>query len=147
MYFFALLIFGYNGTSFILELTGLLMSLKNTKKYSLGTPSLMRGLDKGQECEVKFLTDPKPVETEHGSKFDIQVQLLSHPHESYSSLPKEGRRLTWRTNCHVIRVTVMDLFNTTDKTIPPTAAEFVKDWYDNTWTISCKEDGNIWIDA
>ena len=32
------------------------------KKYSLGTPSLMRGLEKGQECTVKFLTDPKPVE-------------------------------------------------------------------------------------
>ena len=68
------------------------------KKYSLGTPSLMRGLEKGQECEVKFLTHPKPVETEHGSKFDIQVQLLSHPHESYSSLPKEGSTLTWRTS-------------------------------------------------
>ena len=135
-----LLIFGYNETSFILELTGLLMSLNKDKKYSLGTPSLMRGLDKGQECEVKFLTDPKPVETEHGSKFDIQVQLLSHPHESYSSLPKEGRRLTWRTNCHVVRVTVMDLFNNNTE-------DFQKDWYDCTWTISCKEDGNIWIDA
>jgi len=135
-----LLIFEYNGTSFILELTGLLMSLKQDKKYSLGTPSLMRGLDKGQECEVKFLTDPKPVETEHGSKFDIQVQLLSHPHESYSSLPKEGRRLTWRTNCHVVRVTVMDLFNNNTE-------DFQKDWYDCIWTISCKEDGNIWIDA
>jgi hypothetical protein len=135
-----LLIFGYNGTSFILELTGLLMSDIVKKKYSLGTPSLMRGLDKGQECEVKFLTDPKPVETEHGSKFDIQVQLLSHPHESYSSLPKEGRRLTWRTNCHVVRVTIMDLFNNNTE-------DFQKDWYDCTWTISCKEDGNIWIDA
>ena len=60
------------------------MSLQKKKKYSLGTPSLMRGLEKGQECEVKFLTDPKPVETEHGSKYDIQVLLLSHPHESYS---------------------------------------------------------------
>ena len=116
------------------------MSLAKKNKYSLGTPSLMRGLDKGQECEVKFLTDPKPVETEHGSKFDIQVQLLSHPHESYSSLPKEGRRLTWRTNCHVVRVTVMDLFNNNTE-------DFQKDWYDCTWTISCKEDGNIWIEA
>jgi len=111
-------------------------------KYSLGTPSLMRGLEKGQECEVKFLTDPKPVETEHGSKFDIQVQLLSHPHESYSSLKKEGLKLVWRTNCHVIRVTVMDLFNITDKT-----TVFTQDWYENTWTISCKEDGNIWIES
>jgi hypothetical protein len=116
------------------------MSDNSERKYSLGTPSLMRGLEKGQECEVKFLTDPKPVETEHGSKFDIQVLLLSHPHPDYSSLDKKGKRLTWRTNCHVVRVTVVDLFVNN-------AENFVEDWYENTWTISCKEDGNIWIDA
>ena len=71
-----LLIFGDSDNCFILELTGLLMSLAKKNKYSLGTPSLMRGLEKGQKCEVQFLTDPKPVETEHGSKFDIQVLLL-----------------------------------------------------------------------
>ena len=69
------------------------MSLDKDKKYSLGTPSLMRGLEKGQECEVKFLTDPKPVETEHGSKFDIQVLLLSHPHPDHSSLDKKGEQM------------------------------------------------------
>ena len=115
------------------------MSLQKKKKYSLGTPSLMRGLEKGQECKVKFLTDPKPVETEHGSKYDIQVLLLSHPHESYSSLPKEGK-VTWRTNCHVVRVTIIDLFTNN-------AEDFVKDWYEATWTISCREDGNIWVEA
>ena len=120
------------------------MSDNSERKYSLGTPSLMRGLEKGQSCEVKFITDPKPVETEHGSKFDIQILLLSHPHESYSSLKKEGLKLIWRTNCHVIRATVMDLFHTAEV---KTTAEFVKDWYDNTWTISCKEDGNIWIES
>jgi len=109
-------------------------------KYSLGTPSLMRGLEKGQECEVKFLTDPKPVETEHGSKFDIQVLLLSHPHPDYSSLEKKGKRLTWRTNCHVVRVTIMDLFANE-------VEDFQKDWYQLTWTISCREDGNIWVEA
>jgi len=39
-----------------------------------------------------------------------------------------------------VRVTVMDLFNNNTE-------DFQKDWYANTWTISCKEDGNIWIDA
>jgi len=112
-------------------------------KYSLGTPSLMRGLEKGQECEVKFLTDPKPVETEHGPKFDIQVLLLSHPHPDYSSLDKKGKRLTWRTNCHVVRVTIMDLFSKADDT----TAEFVSDWYEHTWTIECREDGNIWVEG
>ena len=116
------------------------MSLAKAKTYSLGTPYLMRGLEKGQEAEVKFLTDPKPVDTEHGSKFDIQVQLLSHPHESYSSLPKEGKSLTWRTNCHVVRVTIADL-------IANEVEDFQKDWYELTWTISCREDGNIWVEA
>ena len=120
------------------------MSLPKEPKYSLGTPSLMRGLEKGQEAEVKFLTDPKPVETEHGSKFDIQVQLLSHPHESYSSLKKEGLKLVWRTNCHVVRVTIWDLFN---KDPDSSSAEFFDDWYKRTWTISCREDGNIWVEA
>ena len=116
------------------------MSLAKDKTYSLGTPSLMRGLEKGQEAEVKFLTDPKPVETEHGSKFDIQVLLLSHPHPDYSSLKKDGKRLTWRTNYHVVRVTIMDLFMNE-------VEDFQKDWYELTWTISCREDGNIWVEA
>ena len=116
------------------------MSLAKDKTYSLGTPSLMRGLEKGQEAEVKFLTDPKPVETEHGSKFDIQVLLLSHPPPDYSSLEKKGKRLTWRTNCHVVRVTIMDLFMNE-------VVDFQKDWYELTWTISCREDGNIWVEA
>ena len=116
------------------------MSLPTEPKYSLGTPSLMRGLEKGQEAEVKFLTDPKPVETEHGPKFDIRVILLSHPHESYSSLKKEGMELVWRTNCHVVRVTIVNLFVENEK-------EFIDDWYKRTWTISCREDGNIWVEA
>ena len=117
------------------------MSLPKENKYSLGTPSLMRGLEKGQEAEVKFLTDPKPVETEHGSKYDIQVQLLSHPHPFYDNLlKKEGMKLTWRTNCHVVRVTIQELFENE-------VEDFMKDWYELTWTISCREDGNIWVEA
>jgi len=116
------------------------MSLPTEPKYSLGTPSLMRGLEKGQEAEVKFLTDPKPVETEHGPKFDIRVILLSHPHEFYSSLKKEGLELVWRTNCHVVRVTIVNLF-------VDNSEEFIDDWYKRTWTISCREDGNIWVEA
>ena len=116
------------------------MSLDKDKKYSLGTPSLMRGLEKGQECEVKFLTDPKPVETEHGSKFDIQILLLSHPHPNYSSLDKKGEQMVWRTNCHVVRKTIIDLFK-------DNAEEFIEDWYKLTWTISYREDGNIWVEA
>ena len=121
------------------------MSDNSERKYSLGTPSLMRGLEKGQSCEVKFLTDPKPVETEHGSKFDIQVLLLSHPNESYSSLKKEGLKLVWRTNCHVVRVTIMDLFAV--EKVDGVQTDFEKDWYEHTWTISCREDGNIWVEG
>ena len=57
------------------------MNEAKKNKYSLGTPSLMRGLEKGQECEVKFLTDPKPVETEHGSKF-VHSGTLTFPSSS-----------------------------------------------------------------
>ena len=118
-------------------------------KHRLGTPSLMRGLEKGEECEVKFLTEPKSIDTpDHGKKYDISVQLLSHPNPKYSSLDKKGMELTWRTNCHVVKITVMDNHGEegykmgcwSDK-------EFRNDWFANTWTISCKEDGNIWIES
>jgi hypothetical protein len=39
-----------------------------------------------------------------------------------------------------VRVTIVGLFVDNDE-------EFLKDWYANTWTISCKEDGNIWIES
>jgi len=116
-------------------------------KHNLGTPSLMRGLEKGEECEVKFLTEPQSIDTtEHGKKYDISVQLLSHPNPKYSSLDKKGITLTWRTNCHVVRVTVMDDHGKGVNGLWE-SKDFRNDWFENTWTISCKEDGNIWIQS
>ena len=125
------------------------MSLNKDVKYSLGTPSLMVGLDKGEKCEAKFLSEPKSIDTtEHGKKYDISILLLSHPNPKYSSLDKKGMELTWRTNCHVVRVTVMDNHGKegykmgcwSDK-------DFRDDWFDRIWTIDNKEDGNIWIQS
>ena len=39
--------------------------------------------------------------------------------------------MVWRTNCHVVRKTIVDLFK-------DNAEEFIEDWYELTWTISCK---------
>ena len=115
-------------------------------KYSLGTPSLMVGLEKGEKAEAEFLTEPKHVETEHGPKYDIQVLLLSHPNPKYSSLDKKGMQLTWRTNCHVVRVTIMDDHGKQELGMWD-SPEFQKDWFDRIWTIDNKEDGNIWIQS
>ena len=38
------------------------------------------------------------------------------------------------------RKTIVDLFK--DNT-----EEFIEDWYKLTWTISYREDGNIWVEA
>jgi len=123
------------------------MSLNKDVKYSLGTPSLMVGLDKGEKCECKFLSEPKSIDTaEHGKKYDISILLLSHPNPKYSSLDKKGMELTWRTNCHVVRVTVMDDHGKGVNGLWQ-SKDFRNDWFDRIWTISCKEDGNIWIQS
>ena len=145
-----LLIFGDSGNAFILELAEShadKMSLPKENKYSLGTPSLMVGLDKGEKCECQFLSEPKSIDTtEHGKKYDISILLLSHPNPKYSSLDKKGMKLTWRTNCHVVRVTVMDDHGKGVNGLWQ-SKEFRDDWFDRTWTIDNKEDGNIWIQS
>jgi len=123
------------------------MSLNKEVKYSLGTPSLMVGLDKGEKCECKFLSEPKSIDTtEHGKKYDISILLLSHPNPKYSSLDKKGMELTWRTNCHVVRVTVMDDHGKKEMGMW-SLKDFQLDWFERTWTIDNKEDGNIWIQS
>ena len=80
------------------------------------------------------------METEHGSKFDIQVLLLSHPHSDYLLLRRKERDLPGELTVTFVRVTIMDLFANE-------VEDFQKDWYQLTWTISCREDGNIWVEA
>ena len=61
----------------------------------------------------------------------------------YSSLDKKGMELTWRTNCHVVRVTVMDDHGKGVIGLWQ-SKEFRNDWFDRIWTIDSREDGNIW---
>ena len=58
------------------------------KKYSFGTESKMKALEPGTKATLRFLGDPKVVETEYGEKYSIPILLLNHP--SYPSLSSKG---------------------------------------------------------
>ena len=107
------------------------------KKYSFGQPSLMKAIEPGQKASIKFLGNPKVVDTEWGEKFSVDILLLSHPQYSISS-PK-GIKMTWQTNAKVIKdlVSMLEEKNT----------EFNKDYYDMTWELSVAEDGSYWLNA
>ena len=106
-------------------------------KYSFGQPSLMKAIEPGQKASIKFLGNPKVVDTEWGEKFSVDILLLSHPQYSISS-PK-GIKMTWQTNAKVIKdlVSMLEEKNT----------EFNKDYYDMTWELSVAEDGSYWLNA
>ena len=107
------------------------------KKYSFSQPSLMKAIEPGQKASIKFLGNPKVVDTEWGEKFSVDILLLSHPQYSISS-PK-GIKMTWQTNAKVIKdlVSMLEEKNT----------EFNKDYYDMTWELSVAEDGSYWLNA
>ena len=46
------------------------------KKYSFGTESKMKALEPGTKATLRFLGDPKVVETEYGEKYSIPILLL-----------------------------------------------------------------------
>ena len=69
-------------TSYISEANVLIMS---GNKYSFGQPSLMKAIEPGQKATLKFLDEPKAVETEWGVKFSVDILLLSHPLYSITS--------------------------------------------------------------
>ena len=106
-------------------------------KYSFGQPSLMKAIEPGQKASIKFLGNPKVVDTEWGEKCSVDILLLSHPQYSISS-PK-GIKMTWQTNAKVIKdlVSMLEEKNT----------EFNKDYYDMTWELSVAEDGSYWLNA
>ena len=70
------------------------------KKYSFGQASKMKALEPGQEATLKFLDQPKTVETEYGEKYSISIHLFQHP--SYPSLSSDGMKLVWETKAQVI---------------------------------------------
>ena len=106
-------------------------------KYSFGQPSLMKAIEPGQKATLKFLDQPKAVETEWGNKFSVNILLISHP--LYSITSSKGIEMTWQTNAKVIR-DLVSMLEENNK-------EFNKDYYDMTWELSVADDGSYWLNA
>jgi hypothetical protein len=106
-------------------------------KYSFGQPSLMKAIEPGQKATLKFLDQPKAVETEWGNKFSVNILLISHP--LYSITSSKGIEMTWQTNAKVIR-DLVGMLEENNK-------EFNKDYYDMTWELSVADDGSYWLNA
>jgi hypothetical protein len=114
------------------------------KKYSFGQPSLMKAIEPGQKALIKFLDEPKTVDTEWGNKLSVDILLLSHPQYSIDS-PK-GIKMTWQTSAKVLR-DVVDMLNHEAHSETVTPKGFEKDYYDMTWELSVAEDGSYWLNA
>ncbi len=107
------------------------------KKYTFGQPSLMKAIEPGQKASIKFLDQPKVVDTEWGEKYSVSILLLSHPlYPSISS--EEGTKMNWQSNAKVMR-DIVALLEEGNK-------EFLKDYSDLEWELSNVE-GNYWLNA
>ena len=106
------------------------------KKYSFGQPSLMKAIEPGQKALIKFLDEPKTVDTEWGNKLSVDILLLSHPQYSIDS-PK-GIKMTWQTSAKVLR-DVLDMLEQNKG--------FKTDYYEMTWELTVAEDGSYWLNA
>ena len=107
------------------------------KKYSFGQPSLMKAIEPGQKATLKFLDQPKTVETEWGQKYSVDILLLSHP--LYSIPSSKGIKMTWQSSAKVLK-DVVDMLNLE-------SGEFIKDYITMTWELSVAEDGSYWLNA
>jgi translation initiation factor 2 beta subunit (eIF-2beta)/eIF-5 len=106
------------------------------KKYSFGQQSLMKAIEPGQKALIKFLDQPKVVDTEWGEKFSVTILLLSHP--LYSIPSPEGIKMGWQTSAKVLK----DIVNLLKE-----EKEFEKDYLSMTWELSVAEDGSYWLNA
>ena len=106
------------------------------KKYSFGQQSLMKAIEPGQKAMLKFLDQPKVVDTEWGEKFSVTISLLSHP--LYSIPSPEGIKMGWQTSAKVLK----DVVNLLQE-----QKEFEKDYLDMTWELSVADDGSYWLNA
>ena len=105
-------------------------------KYSFGQPSLMKAIEPGQKAMLKFLEQPKVVDTEWGEKYSVTILLLSHP--LYSIPSPEGIKMGWQTSAKVLK----DVVNLLKE-----QKEFEKDYLDMTWELSVADDGSYWLNA
>ena len=101
------------------------------KKYSFGSPSKMKALEPGQKATLKFLDEPKIVDTEWGPKFSIPILLLIHP--SYPSLSSKGMEVRWETNAAVVKYDLVILLKE--------SKEFQKDYLEHTWELRVDDGG------
>ena len=106
------------------------------KKYTFGQPSLMKAIEPGQKASIKFLDQPKVVDTEWGEKFSVNILLLSHP--LYSIPCSEGIKMGWQTSAKVLK----DVVNLLKE-----QKEFEKDYLEMTWELSVADDGSYWLNA
>ena len=107
------------------------------KKYSFGTTSKMKALEPGQKATLRFLDQPKVVESEWGEKYSIPILLLTHP--SYPSLSSKGMEVIWETKARIIEKDLIPLLKE--------SKEFQKDYLEHTWEIRVSDDGAYWIEG
>jgi len=105
-------------------------------KYTFGQPSLMKAIEPGQKATLKFLDEPKTVDTEWGSKLSVDILLISHP--LYSITSPKGIEMTWQTSAKVLR-DVVDMLEQNKG--------FKTDYSDMTWELTVSEDGSYWLNA
>ena len=105
-------------------------------KYSFGQQSLMKAIEPGQKATLKFLDQPKIVETEWGEKFSVNISLLSHP--LYSIPSSKGIKMGWQTSAKVLKDVVNLLKEQKD---------FEKDYLSMIWELSVAEDRSYWLNA
>ena len=106
------------------------------KKYTFGQPSLMKAIEPGQKATIRFLDEPKAVDTEWGNKLSVDILLLSHP--LYSIPSPEGIKMGWQTSAKVLT----DVLNLLQE-----EKEFKKDYLEMTWELSVADDGSYWLNA
>ena len=107
------------------------------KKYSFGQQSLMKAIEPGQKATLKFLDEPKAVDTEWGEKYSVTILLLSHPLYSISS---DCIKMDWQSNAKVMKTDLVTMLKQRNK-------DFLKDYYEMTWELSVAEDGSYWLNA
>jgi hypothetical protein len=111
------------------------------KKYSFGTDSKMKALEPGTKATLRFLGDPKVVETEYGEKYSIPILLLNHP--LYPSLSSKGTKMVWETKAQVISKDLLPLLGLkSDCTEFNEGSEtFKKDYLEHTWELRVDDGG------
>jgi hypothetical protein len=107
------------------------------KKYSFGQASKMKALEPGQEASLKFLGEPKIVDTEWGPKFSIPIHLYQHP--SYPSLSPDGMEVVWQTNASVVKYDLVILLKE--------SKEFQKDYLKRYWTLRVDDGGSYRLEG